>query len=93
MLGDPRLYIEHYGGINLPDLHGQFPIRYDERDAWMFCMQHAIAVQAYEASFKEYLVARLSIPGERIKLFNATYTLERDVVSATPFWPHSKHIS
>ena len=70
VLGGPPLFIEHYGGINLPDFHRQFPIRMDERDAWMFCMQHAIAVQPYEASFKEFLVARLSIPAERIRMVN-----------------------
>jgi len=26
VLGGPRLYIEHYGGVNLPDFHRQFPI-------------------------------------------------------------------
>ena len=70
VLGGPRLYIEHYGGINLPDFHRQFPIGTDERDAWMFCMQRAISVQPYEASFKEYLVARLWIPAERIWMVN-----------------------
>jgi hemoglobin len=72
--GGPRLFIEHYGGVNLPDFHRQFPIGYDEQDAWMLCMQQAIAVQPYEASCKEFLVARLSIPVERIRLFNATET-------------------
>ena len=70
VLGGSPLFIEHYGGINLPDFHRQFPIGTDERDAWMFCMQHAIAVQPYEASFKEFLVARLSIPAERIRMVN-----------------------
>jgi len=70
VLGGPRLYIEHYGGINLPDFHRQFPIGTDERDAWMLCMQHAIAVQPYEASFKEFLLARLWIPAERIRMVN-----------------------
>ncbi len=70
VLGGPSLFIEHYGGINLPDFHRQFPIRAEERDAWMLCMQHAIAVQPYEASFKEYLLARLWIPAERIRLVN-----------------------
>ena len=74
VLGGPRLYIDHYGGINLPDFHSQFPIGYAERDAWMLCMQRAIAIQPYEASCKEFLVARLSIPAERIRLFNATET-------------------
>ena len=70
LLGGPRLYIEHYGGVNLPEFHGQFQIGTDERDAWMFCMQRAISVQPYEASFKEYLVARLSIPAGRIRMVN-----------------------
>ena len=70
LLGGPRLYIEHYGGVNLPDFHRQFPIGYDERDAWLFCMQHAISAQPYEASFKEYLLARLGIPAERIRMVN-----------------------
>lgn len=72
VLGGPRLYIDHYGGVNLPDFHSQFPIGTEERDAWMLCMQHAIAVRPYEASFKEYLLARLWIPAERIRLFNST---------------------
>jgi hemoglobin len=71
LLGGPRLYIEHYGGVNLPEFHRQFPIGTDERDAWLFCMERAISVQPYEASFKEYLLARLRIPAERIRLFNA----------------------
>ena len=74
VLGGPSLYIEHYGGINLPEFHGQFPIGTDERDAWMFCLQRAISVQPHEASFKEYLLARLRIPAERIRLVNATET-------------------
>jgi hemoglobin len=72
VLGGPRLYMDHYGGVNLPDFHSQFPIGYAERDAWMLCMQHATAVQPYEASLKEYLLARLWIPAERIRLFNST---------------------
>ncbi len=72
LLGGPRLYIEHYGGVDLPDFHRQFSIGTGERDAWMLCMQRAITVQPYEASFREYLLARLWIPAERIRLFNAT---------------------
>ena len=74
LLGGPRLYLEHYGGVNLPDFHRQFPIGTDERDAWIFCMQSAISVQPYGASFKEYLLALLRIPAERIRLVNAIDT-------------------
>lgn len=70
VLGGPRLYIDHYGEVNLPDFHKQFPIGTNERDAWMLGMQRAIAVQPYDASFKEYLLARLWIPAERIRLVN-----------------------
>lgn len=71
LLGGPPLYHEHYGGVSLPEFHRQFPIGYDERDAWLFCMERAISVQPYEESFKEYLLARLRVPAERIRLFNA----------------------
>ena len=70
VLGGPRLYIDHYGPVNLPDFHRQFPIGTSERDAWMLCVQRAIAVQPYDASFKEYLLARLWIPAERIRMVN-----------------------
>lgn len=70
VLGGPSIFIEHYGGVNLPDFHRQFPIGTDERDAWMLCTRHAISVQPYEASFKEYLLARLWIPAERIRMVN-----------------------
>ena len=45
VLGGPSLFIEHYGGVNLPDFHRKFPIGTEERAAWMLCMQRAIAVQ------------------------------------------------
>ncbi|NOT23524.1 MAG: group II truncated hemoglobin [Nitrospiraceae bacterium] len=74
VLGGPRLYIDHYGPVNLPDFHRKFPIGTEERDAWMLCMQHAIAVQPYEISFKEFLLARLWVPAERIRMVNTIQT-------------------
>jgi len=74
LLGGPRLYIEHYGAVNLPEFHRQFPFGHDERDPWLLSMQRAISVQPNEASFKEYLLARLWIPVERIRLFNEAET-------------------
>jgi hemoglobin len=70
VLGGPRLYIDHYGPVNFPDFHRKFPIGTEERDAWMLCMQHAIAIQPYEISFKEFLLARLWVPAERIRIIN-----------------------
>lgn len=36
-------------------------------DAWMLCMQKAVAEQPYEESFKHYLLAQLAVPAERIR--------------------------
>jgi hemoglobin len=70
-LGGPKLFQQHYGPISIPGFHKQFPICYEERDAWLLCMQRAIAVQPYSAPFKDYLLAALSIPAERVRQVNA----------------------
>jgi hemoglobin len=70
-LGGQRLFQQHYGPISIPGLHKQFPIGYEERDAWLLCMQRAIAVQPYTDQFKDYLLAALSIPAERVRGVNA----------------------
>lgn len=70
-LGGPRLFQEHYGPISIPGAHKRFPIGYEERDAWLLCMQRAIAVQPYSDQLKDYLLAALSIPAERVRQVNA----------------------
>lgn len=70
-LGGPRLFQQHYGPISIPGAHKRFPIGYEERDAWLFCMQRAIALQPFSEAFKEYLMAALSIPAERVRQVNA----------------------
>ena len=70
-LGGPRLFQQHYGPISIPAFHKQFPIGYEERDAWLLCMQRAIAVQPYTDQFKDYLLAALNIPAERVREVNA----------------------
>ena len=61
-LGGPKLFLQHYGPISIPGFHKQFPIQYKERDAWLLCMQRAIAVQPYSDQFKAYLLVELSVP-------------------------------
>src|SRR3546814_4692644 len=51
-LGGPRLYAEHYGGISIPGFHQPLPIGESERDAWLLCMEHAIAKQPYDDAFR-----------------------------------------
>lgn len=70
-LGGPRLFQQHYGPISIPGAHKRFPIGYEERDAWLLCMQRALAVQPYSNELKDYLLAALSIPAERVRQVNA----------------------
>jgi hemoglobin len=70
-LGGPRLFQQHYGPISIPGAHKRFPIGYKERDAWLLCMQRALAVQPYSHELKDDLLAALSIPAERVRQVNA----------------------
>lgn len=65
-LGGPRLFREHYGPISIPGVHRPFPIGAAERDAWLLCMEQAIARQPYADDFKTYLLTQLRVPAERI---------------------------
>ena len=65
-MGGPKLYFEKYGAINIPRDHSHLPIGAAERDAWLTCMEQAIALQNYSPEFGKYLLAQLRIPAERI---------------------------
>lgn len=67
-LGGPRLYQEKYGPINIPAIHQSLGVGTSERDTWLSCMELAIADQDYSESFKTYLLEKLSIPAERIRV-------------------------
>jgi hemoglobin len=64
-LGGERLYHRKFGGISIPGFHRKFPIGAAESDAWLLCMEKAIALQSYPADFKEYLLEQLTVPAER----------------------------
>jgi hemoglobin len=65
-LNGPNLYREKYGPISIPGVHAHLTIRPAERDAWLNCMERAIASQAYSAEFKQYLYAQLCVPANRV---------------------------
>ena len=67
-LGGPKLYSENFGGINIPAAHKHLPIGQSEADAWILCMQKAVADQPYNKEFKVYLIKQLRVPAERIRL-------------------------
>lgn len=67
-LNGPNRYREKYGAISLPRAHAHLDIGLAERDAWLSCMEHAIAQQSYAADFKIYLLAQLTVPANRVTL-------------------------
>ena len=66
-LGGPRLFQEKYGPIHIPNAHRGFSIGAIERDAWLTCMERAVALQPYREDFKIYLMKQLAVPAERIR--------------------------
>lgn len=65
-LGGPKRYNEKYGEIHIPRAHAHFRIGCDERDAWLACIEKAIALQPYAEDFREYLLRELRVPAGRI---------------------------
>ncbi len=66
-LGGPRRYQEVYGPIRIPMVHAHFAIGEAERDAWLSCMDRAVAEQPWADDFKAYLMRQLAVPAERIR--------------------------
>lgn len=72
-LGGPRLYKEKYGGIAIPKFHAHLAIESAERDAWLKCMQLALARQNYADDFKQYMLEQLFVPAERSRIAAEKY--------------------
>jgi hemoglobin len=65
-LGGPRRYAEKYGPISIPQAHTRWPIGTAESEAWLWCMERAIAQQPYAPEFADYLLTQLKVPAARI---------------------------
>lgn len=66
-LGGPKRFSEKYGKIQIPVAHRHLPIGEAERDAWLMCMEKALARQPYQEDFKQYLLVQLAVPAERCR--------------------------
>ncbi len=64
-LGGPKLYREKYGSIAIPRAHSHLAIGSAERDAWLLCMEKALAEQPYAPEFRQYMLDQLFVPAER----------------------------
>lgn len=65
-LGGPQRYREKYGAISIPKAHAHFVIGNAERDAWLVCMEMAIAKQPYPEDFSIYLLTELRVPADAV---------------------------
>jgi hemoglobin len=66
-LGGENRYAAKYGPIRIPVAHEHLRIGDAERDAWLLCMQHAIAAQDYTPEFSAYLLRQLHVPAQRVR--------------------------
>lgn len=64
-LGGPKLYREKYGPIAIPRAHAHLAIGSPERDAWLLCMERALAEQPYADDFRAYMLRELFKPADR----------------------------
>ncbi len=65
-LNGPSLYAGKYGPIRIPSAHAHLRIGPRERDAWLRCMELAIAEQDYAPEFAAYLLRELRFPAQRV---------------------------
>ncbi len=66
--GGPKRYAETYGPMKIPMVHRHLPIGEGERDAWLLCMETALAEQPFREDLKRYLMEQLFVPAERIRV-------------------------
>ncbi|MFT4569334.1 MAG: hemoglobin [Hyphomicrobiaceae bacterium] len=65
-LGGPKLFSQTYGPIRIPAAHSHLRIGQPEHDAWLACMEQAIALQPFEPDFAVYLLEQLRVPAGRV---------------------------
>lgn len=65
-LGGPKRYRERWGPIRIPAAHAHLHIGERERDAWLMCMDHAIARMDVPDDFRAYFMREIRVPAERV---------------------------
>jgi hemoglobin len=67
-MGGEKLFRQHFGPISIPVVHKHLPIDEHGRDMWLLCMKKALEELQYPDSLKTYLIDKLSVPAESIRL-------------------------
>lgn len=66
-LNGPNTFRPKYGPKSIPRAHTHLPIGETEQDAWLGCMELALAQHPYEDDFKTDLFTQLRVPAERCR--------------------------
>ena len=66
-MNGPELYEEKYGPLALGPAHSHLAIGSAEKEAWLLCMDQALAMQDWPEEFKAFLRIRLQTPADRIQ--------------------------
>ncbi len=66
--GGPKLYAEKYGPIKIPMAHRHLAVDAAERDAWLLCMERALARRGYPENLQQYMLRELFVPAERVRV-------------------------
>ena len=69
-MGGPKLFAENYGPISIPVAHSHLPVDMDSKNAWLLCMERALDDCGYDASFTRYMIDKLAVPAESIRLMS-----------------------
>lgn len=65
-LGGPRRYAERWGPMHIPHAHAHLTIDEAERDAWLLCMQTAMAEMPVTEDFRAYFTREIDVPANRV---------------------------
>jgi len=66
-LGGPPLYVERVGPPMLRARHLPFPIGESERDAWLVCMERALAEQEMPQELRDFLRDRFRAMADHMR--------------------------
>ena len=64
-LGGPPRYNERFGSIRIPSAHAHLPIRGEDRDNWLRCMQAAVDQLDIPDDFRAYFMREIARPAGR----------------------------
>ncbi|GAB1260464.1 group II truncated hemoglobin [Aurantivibrio plasticivorans] len=72
-MGGPKLFAEHFGPINIPIAHSHLHVDENSKNSWLHCMDLALQQLDYPNDFRDYLMQKLAVPAESIRLMSGLH--------------------